>query len=95
MSLNTPNMQGDIDKQKSQMQSNLTKSDNKIRGSKSRFGLFGNYGKDVEVRKTYDPETNKIKRSKFVNGEEVQKGEGFKGVRRAKRAGSFGRKRNK
>jgi hypothetical protein len=95
MSLNTPNMQGDIDKQKSQMQSTFTKSDNKIRGSKSRFGLFGNYGKDVEVRKTYDPETNKITRSKFVNGEEVQKGKGFKGVRKAKRAGSFGRKRNK
>jgi hypothetical protein len=87
-----------------EMQSNISdisakvdsiKSDNKIRGSKSRMGLFGNYGKDVEIRKTYDPETNKITRSKFVDGEKVEKGKGFKGVRRAKRAGGFGRKRNK
>jgi len=95
MSLTTPNMQSDIDKQKSQMQSIFTQSDNKTRGSKSRMGLFGNYGKDVEIRKTYDPETNKITRSKFVDGEKVEKGKGFKGVRRAKRAGGFGRKRNK
>ncbi len=87
-----------------EMQSNISdisakvdsiKSDNKIRGSKSRMGLFGNYGKNVEIRKTYDPETNKITRSKFVDGEKVEKGKGFKGVRRAKRAGGFGRKRNK
>lgn len=92
---NMNSMSGDISKQKADMEATFTQSDNKIRGSKSRMGLFGNYGKDVEIRKTYDPETNKITRSKFVDGEKVEKGKGFKGVRRAKRAGGFGRKRNK
>ena len=95
MSLTAPDMQSDIDKQKSQMQSMFTQSDNKIRGSKSRMGLFGNYGKDVEIRKTYDPETGKITRSKFVDGEQVKKGQGFQGVRRAKRAGNFGKIQDK
>ena len=60
------------------------------------MGLFGNYGKDVKITKTYDPSTGKITRQKFVDGEEVDRTKrGFKGVRRAKRAGNFGRRQQK
>ena len=69
-----------------------SQQNNKITGSKTRMGLFGNYGKDVKIAKTYDPSTGKITRQKFVDGEQVKKDKGFKGVRRAKRAGNFGRK---
>ena len=66
---------------------------NKTTGSRTRMGLFGNYGKDVKKTKTYDPSTGKITRQKFVDGEEVDRTKrGFKGVRRAKRAGNFGRR---
>tara|TARA_R100001510_G_C7587440_1_gene158256 strand:+ start:75 stop:782 length:708 start_codon:yes stop_codon:yes gene_type:complete len=51
--------------------------------SKNRFGLFGNYGKDVEIRKVRDASTGLISRQKFVDGERVQSGRERRASRKA------------
>ena len=37
--------------------------------SKTRGGLFGNYGKKVEIRKTFDESTGRTNKQKFIDGE--------------------------
>tara|TARA_R100000773_G_C4200763_1_gene103349 strand:+ start:156 stop:857 length:702 start_codon:yes stop_codon:yes gene_type:complete len=51
--------------------------------SKNRFGLFGNYGKDVEIRKVRDASTGLISRQKFVDGKRVRSGRERRASRRA------------
>ena len=51
--------------------------------SKNRFGLFGNYGKDVEIRKVRDASTGLISKQKFVDGERVQSGKERRAARRS------------
>jgi hypothetical protein len=36
--------------------------------SKTRGGLFGNYGKQVKINKIVDPNTGKVNREKYVDG---------------------------
>lgn len=51
--------------------------------SKNRFGLFGNYGKDVEIKKVRDASTGLISKQKFVDGERVQSGKEKRAARRS------------
>jgi len=68
-SVNTPNMQNEITKQKSGMEKTFEDSNNKTTSSRRRGGLFTNYGKDVEIRKTFDESTGRTNKQKFVDGE--------------------------
>ena len=40
--------------------------------SRNRMGLFGNYGKDVTIKKTSNEVTGKVNREKFVDGKLVK-----------------------
>jgi len=51
--------------------------------SKNRFGLFGNYGKDVEIKKVRDASTGLISKQKFVDGKRVQSGKEKRASRKA------------
>ena len=51
--------------------------------SKNRFGLFGNYGKDVEIKKVRDASTGLISKQKFVDGKRVQSGKERRASRKA------------
>jgi len=51
--------------------------------SKNRFGLFGNYGKDVEIKKVRDASTGLISKQKFVDGKRVQSGKERRAARKA------------
>jgi len=51
--------------------------------SKNRFGLFGNYGKDVEIKKVRDASTGLISKQKFVDGERVQSGKEKRDARKS------------
>jgi hypothetical protein len=72
--------------------SNLfTKSDNSFSKSKSRMGLFGNYGKDVTIKKTLDTNTGRVNKQKFVDGEEVKNRNENKNFNKAKRVSRVGK----
>jgi len=66
---NMNSMGGDISKQKADMEAMFKSSNNKITSSKTRGGLFGNYGKKVETRKTFDKSTGRTNKQKFIDGE--------------------------
>ena len=66
---NMNSMGGDISKQKADMEAMFKSSNNKTTSSKTRGGLFGNYGKKVEIRKTFDESTGRTNKQKFIDGE--------------------------
>jgi hypothetical protein len=66
---NMNSMGGDISKQKADMEAMFKSSNNKTTSSKTRGGLFGNYGKKVEIRKTFDKSTGRTNKQKFIDGE--------------------------
>jgi len=82
--------------------SNINKSEEGIKqidkgttGSRSRMGLFGNYGKNVEITKTLDP-SGKVTRRKFVDGELVKTGDkSMKTFRQARREKNIGKIQDK
>ena len=50
------------------LDSKFDKTNNNV-SSKTRGGLFGNYGKKVETRKTFDESTGRTNKQKFIDGE--------------------------
>ena len=50
------------------LDSKFDKTNNNV-SSKTRGGLFGNYGKKVEIRKTFDESTGRTNKQKFIDGE--------------------------
>lgn len=63
------------------------KAGEKNRFSKTRGGLFGNYGKEVTINKIVNPETGKVSREKFVDGKYVSSTAERKNFRKQKKEG--------
>jgi len=63
------------------------KAGEKNRFSKTRGGLFGNYGKEVTINKIVNPDTGKVSREKFVDGKYVSSTAERKNLRKQKKEG--------
>ena len=90
---NMNSMGGDISKQKADMEAMFKSSNNKTTSSKTRGGLFGNYGKKVEIRKTFDESTGRTNKQKFIDGELASDRNARQDVRRKGRSSDARAKR--
>jgi hypothetical protein len=66
------NNKQELSKKKEDNAVELASNKNTASKSRTRMGLFGNYGKDVEIRKTSDETTGKVNREKLVDGKVVK-----------------------
>jgi len=67
------------------LDSKFDKTNNNV-SSKTRGGLFGNYGKKVEIRKTFDESTGRTNKQKFIDGELASDRNARQNVRRKGRS---------
>ena len=74
------NLQQNID-----LDSKFDKTNNDV-SSRTRGGLFGNYGKKVEIRKTFDESTGRTNKQKFIDGELASDRNARQNVRRKGRS---------
>jgi hypothetical protein len=73
----------------------LMKQNNEISSSRKRGGLFGNYGKQVEIKKTFNKSTGRTNKQKFVDGELFSDRNSRQDVRRAGRNAASNKRTNK
>jgi hypothetical protein len=73
-------------KQNKDMKSMFEESNDKNSSSRKRGGLFNNYGKQIEIKKTYDPTTGRTNRQKFVDGELASDRNNNQDMRRQRRS---------
>ena len=74
------------------LDSKFDKTNNNV-SSKTRGGLFGNYGKKVEIRKTFDESTGRTNKQKFIDGELASDRNARQNVRRKGRSSDARAKR--
>ena len=68
------------------MKSMFEESNDKNSSSRKRGGLFNNYGKQIKIKKTYDPTTGRTNRQKFVDGELASDRNNNQDMRRQRRS---------
>tara|TARA_R110002153_G_C13142515_1_gene481097 strand:+ start:45 stop:809 length:765 start_codon:yes stop_codon:yes gene_type:complete len=73
-------------KQNKDMKSMFEESNDKNSSSRKRGGLFNNYGKQIKIKKTYDPTTGRTNRQKFVDGELASDRNNNQDMRRQRRS---------
>jgi len=73
----------------------LMKQNNEISSSRKRGGLFGNYGKQVEIKKTFNKSTGRTNKQKFVDGELFSDRNSRQDVRRAGRNAASNKRTNR
>ena len=73
----------------------LMKQNNEISSSRKRGGLFGYYGKQVEIKKTFNKSTGRTNKQKFVDGELFSDRNSRQDVRRAGRNAASNKRTNR
>lgn len=73
----------------------LIKQNNEISSSRKRGGLFGNYGKQVEIKKTFNKSTGRTNKQKFVDGELFSDRNSRQDVRRAGKNAASNKRTNR
>ena len=73
----------------------LMKQNNEISSSRKRGGLFGNYGKQVEIKKTFNKSTGRTNKQRFVDGELFSDRNSRQDVRRAGRNAASNKRTNR